>query len=65
MPRETAARQNVLRQPPDMSRLSTDDAKCVRTRKWLVVDAVLRNRSPTAKFPVSARIRDFFSAHGE
>jgi hypothetical protein len=33
---ETADRQNLRRQPPDMSRTSTDCAKCARTREWLV-----------------------------
>ena len=29
------------------------DAKCVRTRDWLVVDAVLRNWSPRPEFPAN------------
>ena len=36
MPPETADRQNLRRHPPDMSRISTDCAKCARTREWLV-----------------------------
>ena len=51
MPREAASRQNVLHNPWILLRLSTDDAKCVRTRKWLVVDAVQPNRSVAAALP--------------
>jgi len=59
---ETADGRNLRRQPTDMSRTSTDDPKRARTRKWLVVDAVLRNRSARRPIPVDSEKNREFSA---
>ena len=51
-------------QAAGMSCYSVAEEIIPRSAGYLVVDAVLRNRSRPGKIPVSARIRDFFFARG-